>query len=67
MLALEVNRGEEEEKRVKGSGGLNWTSSIFPVFTYNSHAPNGAHIVCEVPDCISYSSFFHLHLARLIH
>lgn len=47
MLALEVNKAEEEEKSVKGSGGLNWISSILPVFTYNYHMPTGAYIVCE--------------------
>lgn len=47
MLALEVNTGEEEENGVKGSGGLNWNSSIFPVFTCNHHMPTRAYIVCE--------------------
>lgn len=48
VLALEVNNREEEEKRVKGGCGLNRTSSIFAVFTYNKHTPDGAYIVCEV-------------------
>lgn len=47
VLALEVNKAEEDEQSLKGSGGSNWMNSIFPVFAYNYHLPTGADIVCK--------------------
>lgn len=62
VLALEVNKGEEEEKSMKGSTCTNWISSIFPVFTYNYHIAIICHLYCmcrtassEAKDCISLS------------